>query len=84
MSIDICSLTHKREKMPKPLSFAETIRRAAVADGRTAYRLSKDSGVDVAVVQRFMSGERGLTLVTAEKLCRALGLDLKRADRRKK
>ena len=62
--------------MPKPLSFTEMIRRAAISDGRTAYRLSKDSGVDVAVVQRFMSGERGLTLATAEKLCRALGLDL--------
>lgn len=70
--------------MPKPLSFADTIRRAAIADGRTAYRLAKVSGVDVAIIQRFMSGERGLTLVTAEKLCRALGLHLKRVDQRKK
>ena len=43
----------------------------------------KDTGVDVAVLQRFMSGERGLNLRTAEKVCRAVGLELRPVAKRK-
>jgi ribosome-binding protein aMBF1 (putative translation factor) len=62
--------------MPKYRSFDATIRDAVRADGRSLYRLAQDCGVDVAVIQRFMSGERGITLATAEKICRAIGLRL--------
>jgi len=61
---------------PRGVSFPDIIRAAVRRDGRTLYRLEKDSGVDVAVLQRFMKGERGLNLRTAEKICRAVGLEL--------
>ncbi|MEE8171110.1 MAG: helix-turn-helix transcriptional regulator [Phycisphaerae bacterium] len=63
--------------MPKKVSFADLMRRTVRGDGRSLYRIAKDSGVAVAILQRFMSGERGITLTTAEKVCRAIGLDLR-------
>ncbi|OWY71577.1 hypothetical protein B7486_07770 [cyanobacterium TDX16] len=63
--------------MPKYRSFDATIRDAVRADGRSLYRLALDCGVDVAVIQRFMSGERGITLATAEKICRAVRITLR-------
>jgi hypothetical protein len=44
--------------------------------GLTHYAVGKMSGVDGATILRFMTGERTLTLRTAEKLCRALDLVL--------
>jgi site-specific DNA-methyltransferase (adenine-specific) len=37
-------------------------------------RLGRESGVDPAVVQRYVKGERDVTAATAERLCEALGL----------
>ena len=68
--------------MTRNVSFAGTIRRAIKADGRTLYRLALDTGVDVAVLQRFMRGQRGVTLATAEKLCRAVRLELRPVTRK--
>ncbi len=62
--------------MARRLSFADIIRKAIRADGRSLYRLAIDSGVNVAVLQRFTSGERGINLATADKICRAVGLKL--------
>jgi plasmid maintenance system antidote protein VapI len=44
--------------------------------GLTAYRVAKISGVSAVMVQRFLNGERGLTLATADKICKALDLVL--------
>jgi plasmid maintenance system antidote protein VapI len=49
--------------------------RQAMAD-HSAYRLAKDSGVNVAAILRFKSGERGLTLDSADRLAAVLGLKL--------
>jgi DNA-binding phage protein len=57
-------------------AFANQIRAAAKRYG-TPYALARDSGVNSAVVGRFMKGERDVTLTTAEKLCGALGLELR-------
>ena len=65
-------------------SFADLIRTVAKRDGRTVYALARDSGVDSAVVGRFMKGERDVTLTTAEKLCRTLGLELRSTRRGRK
>lgn len=65
-------------------SFAELIRATTQARGLTAYALARDSGVNSAVVGRFLKGERDVTLTTAEKLCRALRLELRPKLRRKK
>ena len=62
--------------MAKVIKMADVIRREIARDGRTIYRLAKDSGVNAAVIQRFVSGERGLNLDTADRVCRVLGLKL--------
>ena len=67
--------------MARKLSYADRIRRAIKADPRSLYRVGKDSGVAVSVLQRFMAGERGIHLATAEKLCRILGYDLVKTER---
>jgi transcriptional regulator with XRE-family HTH domain len=58
-------------------TFADVIRRAVEDSGRTAYAIALESGVSQAVLSRFLRGERGINLDTAEKLCRALGLELR-------
>lgn len=57
-------------------TLGDIIRAAIRADGRTRYRLGKDTGIAQAVLGRFIRGERDITLGTATKLCRALGLRL--------
>ena len=42
----------------------------------TIYRVAKDSGVSQPVVSRFMNKKRGITLSTASKLVKTLGLEL--------
>lgn len=51
--------------------------REAMAE-QSAYRLAAASGVNVAAVLRFKSGERSLDLRSVDRLCRVLGLELKR------
>ena len=60
-------------------TFADVIRRAVEDSGRTPYAIALESGVSQPVLSRFLRSERGLNLDTAEKLCRALGLDLRPA-----
>ena len=60
------------------VDLAETIRRAIERDRRTLYRLAKDSGVNSAILGRFVKGERDLRLETASKLCAILGLKLRK------
>jgi plasmid maintenance system antidote protein VapI len=54
----------------------ETLKAAARATGLSVNALAKRSGVPQAVLQRFLAGQRGITLDTAEKLCASLGLEL--------
>jgi plasmid maintenance system antidote protein VapI len=56
----------------------DVIRQAIKADGRSLYRLAKDSGVSDAVIVRFVNRQRDLNLRTADRLCHALGLSLHR------
>jgi transcriptional regulator with XRE-family HTH domain len=61
-------------------TFADLIRQAVHASGKSAYAIARQSGVAQAVLSRFMTGERGISLQTAEKFCRALGLELRRVE----
>lgn len=65
-------------------TFADLIRATTEAHGLTAYALARASGVNSAVVGRFLKGQRDVTLTTAEKLSRALGLELRPTRRRRK
>lgn len=54
------------------------IRRTIKADGRTMYRLAKDSGLPYQTLHRFASGQReDLVMGTAWRLCKVLGLELR-------
>lgn len=63
--------------MARPDILSRTLRAAILADGRTCYRLAKDSGVNSAILGRFLRAERSLTLPVASRLCEALGLELR-------
>ena len=57
-----------------PLS--QQLKAAIESCGQTLYSISQASGVAAPVLQRFMNGERGITLETAGKLAVYLGLSL--------
>ncbi len=60
-------------------TFADVIRRAVQESGKTPYAVALGAGVPQAVLSRFLRRERSINLETAEKLCRALGLELRPA-----
>jgi len=53
-----------------------TLLAAIKKSGLTHYSLGQLAGVAPAQIDRFISGERGISLATAAKLCAALGLEL--------
>ena len=55
--------------------------KAIANSGVTEYRVAKDSGVPQPVLNRFLRGERGISLQTAAKLCKYLNLHLAAAYR---
>lgn len=66
------------DAMEKNAKYLEDEIRKAIERGRwTGYRLAKESGVSQAVVCRFINGQRDITLATASKLVKTLGLELK-------
>jgi ribosome-binding protein aMBF1 (putative translation factor) len=67
------TLARRRATRPR---FEDTLRQAVAASGLSAYALAARSGVAQPVISRFMTGERGLNLTTAEKLCNVVGLEL--------
>ena len=58
----------------------EVFKQAFHASGKTPYRVALDAGVKHAVLQRFLKGERDVRAATFAKLCKALGLELMKAD----
>jgi plasmid maintenance system antidote protein VapI len=63
------------------LTIIHELREAMADSGLTEYRIAKDSGVPQPVLNRFLRGERGISLETAAKLCTYLGLHLVRVRR---
>lgn len=57
----------------KRQTFSEQIRRLIEMSGQTAYRISKETGVEAASLSRFLSGERGLTTSNLDALAAYLG-----------
>ena len=79
MSFDkhtVAGYTFSMGKRRHVKTVADTIRSEIKASGLTLYRIGKDADVDVAVLWRFMQDERTITLRTADRVCRALGLRL--------
>lgn len=55
-----------------------TIRQAIRDDERSTYAIAKAAGVAFAQVSRFLSGQRDITLSTADKLVSVLNLTIDR------
>ncbi len=54
----------------------DELRQAIIHSGETEYRVAKESNVAQPIVNRFLRGERGISLETAAKLCKYLRLHL--------
>jgi ribosome-binding protein aMBF1 (putative translation factor) len=67
-------LDWRKEQSEAPLS--DQLRAAIAACGLSTNAVAQAAGVPSPVVQRFLSGQRGITLETAGKLARYLGLAL--------
>lgn len=61
---------------PRGLNLVEEVRQAILNCGETEYRVAKESGVAQPILNRFLHGERGISLETAAKVCQYLGLHL--------
>ncbi|MCI0360408.1 MAG: helix-turn-helix domain-containing protein [Planctomycetaceae bacterium] len=59
----------------------QQLKAAIEATGDSLYSIAQGSGVAAPVLQRFVNGERGITLDTAGKLAAYLGLSLLPASR---
>ena len=64
----------RKLRTPPPLS--EQLRTAIAASGVSCYRIAKDTGVDKAVLSRFVNGQAGLSLETVDQVGQYLGLSL--------
>jgi transcriptional regulator with XRE-family HTH domain len=62
--------------MPTKKNIVDQLRRAMRDCGESEYAIAKATGVPQSVVNRFASGERGISLKTANKLCEYLKLEL--------
>jgi transcriptional regulator with XRE-family HTH domain len=54
----------------------DAMRRAVETSGKTRYRIAKESGVSAGQLSRLVSGERGMTVDTLERLAKHLGLQI--------
>jgi hypothetical protein len=58
------------------MPLARQLQAAIAATGQSLYSIAQASGVAAPVLQRFVNGERGITLETAGKIAAYLGLGL--------
>jgi len=61
---------------PKARSIVEQLQQAIKRSGETQYAIAQATGISQSVLNRFINGERGISLDTAAKLCQYLDLDL--------
>ena len=65
-----------RKKKAKP-TMSDVLRDAIQESGLSAYRISKDTGLVVSSIIRFVDGETSLRLDKADVLAEYFGLELK-------
>lgn len=66
------------------MRLSESLRKAVLASKKSRYAVALGSGVDHAVLRRFMKGERDIKLATAEHLAEFLELELAPKKRSRK
>lgn len=65
------------------MSLSEKLRKAILSSKKTRYAIAVGSGIDHAVLRRFVKGERDIKLKTAESLAEYLGLELAKKKSKK-
>jgi hypothetical protein len=66
------------------MKLSERIRESVINSKKTRYAIAVGSGVDHAVLRRFMRGERDIKLTTAENLAEFLELELVEKKRKQR
>ena len=56
------------------------IRQAIKQSGQTSVEIARQTGVSRSQISRFLRGERTLTIPTAEKIGKLLGLELRKKE----
>lgn len=69
--------------MARTKSWNQVIRKAIRDSGLSLYAVARDSGCNVAPIQRFMAKEHGMTVETLERVAPIVGIEL-RVKRRPK
>jgi transcriptional regulator with XRE-family HTH domain len=59
------------------LTIIDQLRRATAGCGESQSEIARQTGIDRAMLNQFIRGERSLSLESAAKLCQYLGLALK-------
>jgi plasmid maintenance system antidote protein VapI len=65
------------------MTLTEQLREAVNSSGLTLYRVAVDAGLPYAVVHRFATSQRSISLETADKLAELFGMRLTRPKRPK-
>jgi transcriptional regulator with XRE-family HTH domain len=63
---------------PDPDAISESLKKAIVGSGLTSYEVAKRASTSPQIITRFLRGERGLSLVVIDRICLALGLELRK------
>jgi transcriptional regulator with XRE-family HTH domain len=69
--------------MANKLAFSTQLRQAVRACGMSQYRLAKETGIAQSVLSRFLNCGYGLSMASVDKLCEAIGAELKVSSKRK-
>lgn len=62
------------------MDLAERLQKVITDSPLSIYRIAQESGVDQSTLNRFVTGERTISLETASKLVRWAGLELRPVD----
>jgi transcriptional regulator with XRE-family HTH domain len=61
---------------PEAGGISDSLRRAIQSSPKSVYQICKETGISQIVVSRFLSGERDIRLATADRLAKALGIEV--------
>ncbi len=65
-----------RRPPPKQQPLTNLLLKAIKSCGRNPYRLAKEAGIKDNLIYQFLRGKRSLTLTSADRLIRALNIEL--------
>ncbi len=70
------------KKQTQKLAISQQIRRLIESSGMSRYEIARQAGIEQSVLSRFMSGERGLTTLTLDRLGELFDLEIVQRGRK--